>query len=171
MPTPAQTRKAVIDFMVPFMDTPASRQALVSGALWGQPYVANIDWTGAPTAFTSSLFDAVWRDGGAEAVHALLDEIATHTGTNNQAKVEQLKADLATMPGATSSVTPAPTQPQSGGPTFNIGGSVTGSNVNIGGVQTITNHNPARMKTCANCGAEVAVNKRQCPTCNYTLAS
>lgn len=147
MPTPAQTRKAVIDFITPFMDQPANRQALVNGALWGEPFVANIDWSGTPTAFSSHLFDALHRDGGVDALNALLDEIATHTGGGNQARIEQLKIDIAVLPALpTSSAPAAPTSPPTNaGPTINIGGNVSGSNVNIGGNQTITTHNSGFM--------------------------
>lgn len=87
----------IVRQLLPHMDEPASRKALVTTALYGSPVLDRIAWDGAPYPFTVHLIQLLHEFGeiepGRPALVALLEEVATHVGTDKHKEIGRLILD------------------------------------------------------------------------------
>ncbi|MCB9076504.1 MAG: SUMF1/EgtB/PvdO family nonheme iron enzyme [Anaerolineaceae bacterium] len=90
----------IVQQLLPQMDDPAARQALVTSALYGAPVLPHIDWTGAAEPFTRRLVGQLdkYSDIAADrpAVVALLDEVKAQVGVDRQQQIDTLILELTT---------------------------------------------------------------------------
>jgi formylglycine-generating enzyme required for sulfatase activity len=108
--------------LLPEMNDPSARKALVESALHGSAVLNRIQWDGAADTFTKRLLRLLDDFGqiapGRPALAALLDEVATQVGVDKQARLAALRAQLqspAPKPIAQASAPPPATTAPGGG--------------------------------------------------------
>lgn len=84
----------IVNHLLPEMDDPASRKALIESALFGSPLLAQIQWDGAAHPFTIRLVKQLHQYGeievGRPALVILLEEVKTGVGENRQRPLDIL---------------------------------------------------------------------------------
>ena len=76
--------------LLPFIQTPESREALVRAALWGKPALDRLKWDQTASAFSVQLAEVLDNTDLAD----VLKEASTQVGTDGQAKLMQLAAQI-----------------------------------------------------------------------------
>src|SRR5262245_44379215 len=98
----------IVDLLLPEMDDVYIRKTLVQKALHGSSVLQKIQWDGAAQAFAVHLVNHLDQYGeispGTPALAALLEEVKTLAGTNRQAEVDRLLAQLKALPASTECV-------------------------------------------------------------------
>ncbi len=88
----------IVEVLLPEMDDPDARKALVQGALIGSPVLQRISWAGGQRPFTIQLVrilnDFGTLPSGRPAIVALLEEVRRQVGGNRQAKLDQVLAQF-----------------------------------------------------------------------------
>ncbi len=97
----------IVAALLPEMGDAGARKSLVEGALLGSPLLQKIQWDGAADTFTKRLVRQLDEFGqvapGKPAIVALLEEAKGQVGTDRQAQIEILLAQLKTSPAKPSS--------------------------------------------------------------------
>ncbi|MFP4324093.1 MAG: TIR domain-containing protein [Anaerolineales bacterium] len=100
----------LVQAILPEMDDPNARKALVESALYGSPVLEKIEWNGAARPFTVRLVRQLDEFGeialGKPALVALLEEIKASVGENRQAQLDGLIAALGAPSPAQQDITP-----------------------------------------------------------------
>jgi tetratricopeptide (TPR) repeat protein len=85
--------RELIEFLTPIMN-PAERSAIVNMALFGESLRDSVDWSGNNRKFTVDLIVLLDNHHAHDAIAAILDEVATLVGTNQQTTITRLKGYL-----------------------------------------------------------------------------
>ncbi len=92
----------IVNALLPDMDDPAARKALVESALFGSPALQKIQWDGAARPFTVRLVRQLDEFGeiaaGQPALAALLEELRDQIGADRQRQLDELVTALQTPP-------------------------------------------------------------------------
>lgn len=84
----------IIQLLVPYMDTPATRQAIMQTAWMGSPLEYQVQWTGNPQTFTALAVRKAHEFGHIEkdvpALLALLEGLRPQVGYNVQEKIDDI---------------------------------------------------------------------------------
>jgi hypothetical protein len=90
--------KELVDFLAPFMDTPARRRGWLYPALSGSPVLNQVDWEGDARTFTINLIDTLIHHGECEpdtpALISLLDTLKAQVGLSKQREIDGLIAEI-----------------------------------------------------------------------------
>lgn len=89
----------IVSLLLPEMGDAEARKAIVISALHGSPVLQRIQWSGAAYSFTVQLVRLLDQFGevapGRPALAALMEEVKTQVGTNVQARIDEVLAELA----------------------------------------------------------------------------
>jgi hypothetical protein len=84
----------IVDILMPDMDDPGGRRALVESALWGCAVLNVIDWSGANETFTHHLVTTLLKYGdctpGKPAIVSVLERARAKRGVNWHARFDAL---------------------------------------------------------------------------------
>jgi len=88
----------IVQALLPEMDDPATRKALIESALYGSPILQKIQWDGAARPFTVRLVRQLHEYGeialGKPALVALLEEVKAQIGEERQKQIDTLIQEL-----------------------------------------------------------------------------
>ncbi len=84
----------IVQQLLPEMDDPATRKALLESALFGSPVLTKIEWPGSADSFTKRLVRQLDDYGEIEpqrpALVDLLEEVKTQVGVDRQTQIDHL---------------------------------------------------------------------------------
>jgi hypothetical protein len=86
--------KDIVALLRPYMDVPATRQAILQTAWYGSSLLHQINWTGDPQTFTTLAVDKAIKHGqivkDVPAVRALLEGLRPQVGYDVQARIDDI---------------------------------------------------------------------------------
>ncbi|HMX30535.1 MAG TPA: TIR domain-containing protein, partial [Blastocatellia bacterium] len=102
----------IVEALLPEMDDAEARKALVQSALVGSPVLQKISWAGEQRTFTIRLvrvlIDFGTLSSGKPAIVALLEEVRRQVGTDRQAEIDRVLAQLEAASPQTVTAQPTP---------------------------------------------------------------